>query len=185
VFSTGNIANGYGPNTVGGDQGSVILNIIGNRVPIGKVTLPNGIVVDQMKYLPPVDRNEAGKYTWNVSTKTWSHLSQPGTGLVGDRSNLGVDTSGSTYIESGKIEYGVNTFIAGYSKPFILCETPYQILYSIDFTYGEDLTPYKYTAQELKDYVMKGTPLQPKQMPRSFVTKFSDDVIREYDIANP
>jgi len=152
------VANGFGPSTNGGTSATV--SAVGGTTPITK---------EQLKYLPSVNTGIAGAFTWTAATSTWVHRSQRG-------SNGGNDKTGNTYIPSGKMEYSVDTAISGYSKPFILTDTPFQVLFAIDTSVGEDLSGFKYTKQQLEDYILYGTSLPTLTPPISFINKFSGDV---------
>jgi hypothetical protein len=159
-YTASGVANAFGPNTVGGDFNSVQLSPLGST---------QQLTMKQLSHLPNKAESVSGSYSWNGKGR-WIHYSQ-------DNSNNGSTTSGSSFIPSGKVSFAVNTVISGYSKPFILVETPYQVLYGIDFSYGEDLTPYLYTAKQIQNYIIDGTALPAITVPSSFIEKFSEDVV--------
>jgi hypothetical protein len=152
------VENGFGPNTSGGDSATV--------TPVGGTSV---LGQDQLKHMPTNPASRAGVFDWNPGTRTWTHESQRG-------SNGGVSKSGNTYIPSGRMKYAVNTFVSGYSKPFILTDTPFQVLFALDTAVGEDLSGFKYTQEQIQDYIVDGTPLPTLTPPAYFNDKFSEDV---------
>jgi len=149
--------NGFGPNTLG--QDTVTVSASGGTAPITD---------EMLKNLPSGDTSKDGIYSWVLSTRTWTHKSQGG-------SNAGVDKTGNTYIPSGTVKYSCNIQVASYSKPFIMVETPFQVLFSIDNRVGGNPADMVYSDAELTNYMLDGTPLPKKVIPPAEIIKLSKE----------
>ena len=137
--------------------------------PVTPVGPLKDITADMKKHMPRdgfTDINN--KFIWDPDgSPRWDHRSVAGSAA----------STGNTYIESGKVTFAINVQVAGgYAKPYTLSETPFEVLYSIDTTIGEDLSELAFSEQEMQDYIIDGTELPTKVVPPNLIEKFSVDV---------
>jgi hypothetical protein len=155
---SGTTANHPGPEWGTVDQSSI--------VPSGGV---EGLSQQQMAHMPsePVTRAE---FTYDPEADPiWIHNS-----VSGSTAN-----SGNTYLPSGKAKFSIDTTLvgfSGYAKPFTLSETPFQVLFTIDKTVGEDLSDFFFTPEDIQAYIIDGASLPERTIPSAFAAKFTPEV---------